>query len=373
MSADVIQANYASLDAIASHFSQQANAVDALDAQVKRGVEALENGGWEGKGSTAFFAELHGELFPALQRLRQVLDEARAVTLEAKAIMERAEQEAAALFQNTKDGGGSGNVNAAPNKGLSVMDVVHGALDVAGFVPGLGAVPDIINAGIYAIEGDFGNAAMSGIAAVPIIGDAIKGVDKARDVAKVVDKLDDIGDAARAVDTADDARDAAKMADAIRDRAKQLDDVDGGHSIGRHGPEVPDSKLQERLTTGYTPDGKFSPAPASTRFRSYEDWERTRQSALDKFARDNNVDLSKPPGSDAPPRYDPVFTDHPAPIGDGFKGVDPVRIDHPNRPGKQATVYQNTEPINNLTRTQTTVEWNAELGRWVVAQHIPIR
>ncbi|MBV9789708.1 MAG: WXG100 family type VII secretion target, partial [Chloroflexi bacterium] len=190
MSADVIQAKYDDLDAIASRFSQQSTAVNALSTQVRRGFEALAGGGWEGKGSAAFFAEMENDVFPAVQRLRQVLDEARTVTLEAKAILERAEQEAGALFQDEEEGvtakpissygfsKGSGNVNAAPSQGTSVMDVVHGALDVAGFVPGLGAVPDLINAGIYAIEGDLGNAAMSGVAAVPIIGDAIKGVDK---------------------------------------------------------------------------------------------------------------------------------------------------------------------------------------------------
>lgn len=218
MSADVIQAKYDELDAIASRFSQQSTAVNALSTQVRRGFEALAGGGWEGKGSAAFFAEMENDVFPAVQRLRQVLDEARTVTLEAKAILERAEQEAGALFQDEQESvtakpissygfsSGSGNLNAAPSQGTSVMDVVHGALDVAGFVPGLGAVPDLINAGIYAIEGDLGNAALSGVAAVPIIGDAIKGVDKARDVAKAVDKLDDLADGARAVDKANDAR-----------------------------------------------------------------------------------------------------------------------------------------------------------------------
>jgi hypothetical protein len=39
------------------------------------------------------------------------------------------------------------------NKDPSAMDIVHGALDIAGFIPVLGAVPDGINAGIYALEG----------------------------------------------------------------------------------------------------------------------------------------------------------------------------------------------------------------------------
>ena len=52
---------------------------------------------------------------------------------------------------------------------------VHGGLDVLGFVPGLGAIPDLINAGIYAAEGDAVNAGLSAVAAIPFAGDAIKG------------------------------------------------------------------------------------------------------------------------------------------------------------------------------------------------------
>lgn len=218
MSTDVIQARYDSLDAIAGRFSQQSAAIVQLNTAVKRGVEALEGGGWQGKGSAAFFAEMNTELFPALQRLRQVLDEGRAVTLEAKAILERAEQEAAALFQDSGERGsgkqlseygfssGSGNVAAAPESRSPVMQGVHEVLDVAGFIPGLGVVPDLLNAGIYIAEGDFGNAAMSGLAAIPGLGDAIKGVDKARDIAKAVDKIDDAADGTRALDKANDAR-----------------------------------------------------------------------------------------------------------------------------------------------------------------------
>lgn len=52
---------------------------------------------------------------------------------------------------------------------------VHGGLDVLGFVPGLGAIPDLINAGIHAAEGDAVNASLSAVAAIPFAGDALKG------------------------------------------------------------------------------------------------------------------------------------------------------------------------------------------------------
>lgn len=60
------------------------------------------------------------------------------------------------------------------DKDLSAMDIVHGALDLAGFIPVLGAIPDGINAGIYVIEGDWTNAGLSAVAMVPAWGDGVK-------------------------------------------------------------------------------------------------------------------------------------------------------------------------------------------------------
>jgi hypothetical protein len=62
-----------------------------------------------------------------------------------------------------------------PDEGGGVMGWVHGTLDGAGFIPGLGAVPDLVNAGLYAARGEGGEALWSLGAAVPIAGDAAKG------------------------------------------------------------------------------------------------------------------------------------------------------------------------------------------------------
>jgi WXG100 family type VII secretion target len=111
MSTDIIQANYAHLDAVAARFGQHAELVATLDSRVRQGVAALADGGWEGAGSAAFLAEMQGEVFPTLQRFRQALEEARAVTLEAKIILQQAEEEAARVFQgdgNSAEGGVGG-------------------------------------------------------------------------------------------------------------------------------------------------------------------------------------------------------------------------------------------------------------------------
>lgn len=50
------------------------------------------------------------------------------------------------------------------------LDTLHTALDAAGLIPALGAVPDAVNAGIYAIEGDWVGAGVSAAAIVPIFG-----------------------------------------------------------------------------------------------------------------------------------------------------------------------------------------------------------
>ena len=65
---------------------------------------------------------------------------------------------------------------AQEGKGIwgMVSGPVHFALGAAGFIPGLGALPDVLDAGIYALEGDAINAGLSLGAAVPFAGDAVK-------------------------------------------------------------------------------------------------------------------------------------------------------------------------------------------------------
>jgi len=52
---------------------------------------------------------------------------------------------------------------------------IHTALMAAGFAPGLGNIADITDATLYALEGEFGEAAWSAAAAIPIIGQMVAG------------------------------------------------------------------------------------------------------------------------------------------------------------------------------------------------------
>ena len=65
-----------------------------------------------------------------------------------------------------------------------------------------------------------------------------------------------------------------------KSEAQRQEVAEGGHALGRHGPEVSDELLKRRLFTGIAPDAHLSPAPgASSRFNSYKDVIDTRQKA----------------------------------------------------------------------------------------------
>jgi len=127
-----------------------------------------------------------------------------------------------------------------------VKDHGHTALDVAGFVPGLGTGADLINAGWYAAEGDYKNAAFSAAAAIPGAGDVFAAGKVAVKVAgaaggtsaamafgkKILDK--------GLLDNADEAADIARVEDYASDGILSTDQIkhilDGDANGGGHGP-----------------------------------------------------------------------------------------------------------------------------------------
>ncbi|MCD2425923.1 DUF6443 domain-containing protein [Niabella pedocola] len=52
----------------------------------------------------------------------------------------------------------------------NVLDVTQTALDIAGLVPGVGEIADLVNAGIYGLRGDYVNAGLSLAASIPLLG-----------------------------------------------------------------------------------------------------------------------------------------------------------------------------------------------------------
>jgi hypothetical protein len=150
---------------------------------------------------------------------------------------------------------------------------------------------------------------------------------------------------------------------ATKQKALQLEAMDGGHSVARHGPEVSDADLQKRLTTGIAPDGKFSPAPASTRFNSYQDWVQTREAAWKSIEAKHGVDLSKPPMPGGVQKYE-ITVEYNRAIDDGFVGnkSSKVKITDPNNPKRTGLVYPSQTAVDGITRTKTFVK---------VVQHFP--
>ena len=177
MSDQVIQVKYEELAGVAQRLSRSAQSTMQLRNQVTRAAKALEQGGWQGRGATAFFAEMNGVVYPGFQRLIGVLEEARAVTVQASEIMRRAEDDAARLFK-----GQAANGNGRPGRGQADEgswwdewgEWVHGGLDVVGFIPVVGEIADGINAAVYLVEGRHVEAAISAAAMIPVVGDVGK-------------------------------------------------------------------------------------------------------------------------------------------------------------------------------------------------------
>ncbi len=99
MPANVIQVQYERLAGVAAQFGRSAASTAAVQQQVERSSQALRQGGWEGRGSIAFFAELDGVTLPGLLRLGSALREAQKVTLQIGFLMRQAEEEAARPFR----------------------------------------------------------------------------------------------------------------------------------------------------------------------------------------------------------------------------------------------------------------------------------
>jgi len=73
MSNDIIQAQYDTLNDVAQRFGREAEANRQMLTAVRRALQPLQAGGWEGRGSAAFFAEMTGEVLPAVARLGAAL------------------------------------------------------------------------------------------------------------------------------------------------------------------------------------------------------------------------------------------------------------------------------------------------------------
>ena len=95
MGATVVRADYDALTRIANKFEQEAGASGQMLRSLRGQMQTLQGGDWVGKGANAFYAEMSGELLPALQRLMRALEAAAQTTQRINQKMQQAEEEAA--------------------------------------------------------------------------------------------------------------------------------------------------------------------------------------------------------------------------------------------------------------------------------------
>ena len=221
-------------------------------------------------------------------------------------------------------------------------------------------------------------------------------------------------------------------------KAVHLDKLDGGHSVFSHGPQVSFSELGERLKRGWIPEGwrqprRWSPSSASSRFKDFKTWVKTREKAFEAVQRKFGFNLDEvSPQSIYPsgqslgvPTKITVTVEYSKSIGKGYSGMtnpppappgrarshitrspDQVRIDPPNtiqpppagapapnpHPNKHRRLLEESYKGNlireastgterrfwlytdinfnkELRFVKTTIEWDG--AKWKVVQHFP--
>jgi len=101
--------------------------------------------------------------------------------------------------------------------------MVQTALDFAGLIPGFGDIADIANAAISFGRGNYEDAALSAVSAVPLIGDAIgKGGKATKKIARAVKRADNV------VDTVKTTQNISKI---VRSSTRRPADSNHGNSL----------------------------------------------------------------------------------------------------------------------------------------------
>jgi WXG100 family type VII secretion target len=114
---EIVRADYERLDQLAGRFSSQSEAVNQMQLAVNQAVDQLKGGGWEGRGSAAFFEEMEGTVSPAVQRLIEALAQAATVTRQISQIFKQADEEASSPFRAGAGTGASGGFGAGSGAG----------------------------------------------------------------------------------------------------------------------------------------------------------------------------------------------------------------------------------------------------------------
>ena len=102
---ELIRVDYEALTNVANQFQNEAEAITRTLQLIRRTMTPLQNGGWLGQGSAAFFSEMEGEVIPAVGRLADALTQANDVSRKIADVMQAAEEEAGSPFRASEIGG----------------------------------------------------------------------------------------------------------------------------------------------------------------------------------------------------------------------------------------------------------------------------
>lgn len=95
-----IQIQYDELDGMSGEFSQMSGEIEQTISKVKSCYDVLQGGAWIGRGAEAFFAEMNDMVFPALDRLKNALEEAGRQTKTVIIKFHEAENQASSRFRS---------------------------------------------------------------------------------------------------------------------------------------------------------------------------------------------------------------------------------------------------------------------------------
>jgi len=110
MPAPRFRGDYDSLTKIAQGFAQQASRASQTNRSLTQSMNTLKGGDWIGKGATAFYKEMEGEVMPAMIRLAKALEASDRVTRQISKLIKQAEDDASRLFRLDGIGGLLGGV-----------------------------------------------------------------------------------------------------------------------------------------------------------------------------------------------------------------------------------------------------------------------
>ena len=116
--------------------------------------------------------------------------------------------------------------------GNMILDCVQTGLDIVGLIPGFGEAADGINAGIYLLRGDYGSAALSLAAMIPVLGCAatagklinkgVKAYKRSKNMAKAIDTAGDVYDIVKKTGNKGIRKVAGNASDLIEDARRMI-------------------------------------------------------------------------------------------------------------------------------------------------------